>query len=69
MEDAEALRNDIISKDNDVIKKYGQKISLTQGLVLSIPIEWMYFYETHDESIIGEIESDNYFTVIYNNLR
>ena len=27
------------------------------------------FYETDNESIIGEIECDNYFTVIYNNLR
>ena len=26
-------------------------------------------YESEDESILGEIESDNYFTVIYNNLR
>jgi hypothetical protein len=62
-------KNDIMNKDNNEIKKYGQKINLTQGLVLYIPVEWYYFYETEDESIIGEIESDNYFTVIYNNLR
>lgn len=62
-------KTDIINKDNNQIKKYGQKINMTQGLVLYVPIEWLYFYETEDESIIGEIESDNYFTVVYNNLR
>ena len=62
-------KSDIIHKDNNQIKKYGQKINMTQGLVLYIPIEWLYFYETEDESIIGEIESDNYFTFFYNNLR
>jgi hypothetical protein len=71
-------KNDIISpngtngmsvKSNDSIKKYGQKINLTQGLLLYIPVEWYYFYEVEQESIIGEILSDNYFTFIYNNLR
>jgi len=56
-------------KSNDSIKKYCQKINLTQGLVLYIPIEWYYFYECEEESIIGEILCDNYFTLIYNNLR
>lgn len=62
-------KNDILNKSNDEIKKYGQKINLTQGLSLYIPIEWYYFYETEQESIIGEILCDNYFTVIYNNCR
>ena len=62
-------KNDIINKSNDSIKKYGQKINLTQGLSLYIPVEWYYFYECENESIIGEILSDNYFTVIFNNLR
>ena len=62
-------KNDIINKSNDSIKKYGQKINLTQGLSLYIPIEWYYFYECENESIIGEIICDNYFTVIYNNCR
>ena len=62
-------KNDILNKSNDDIKKYGQKIKLTQGLVLYIPIEWYYFYQTDKESIIGETTSDNYFTIIYNNLR
>ena len=61
--------NDMSAKSNDSIKKYGQKINLTQGLLLYIPVEWYYFYECDTESIIGEIISDNYFTVIYNNLR
>ena len=60
---------DIKDKSNESIKKYGQKINLIQGLVLYIPIEWYYFYECDSESIVGEITSDNYFTVIYNNLR
>ena len=62
-------KNDIINKSNVNIKKYGQKLNLTQGLLLYIPVEWYYFYECKGESIIGEIISDNYFTVIYNNLR
>lgn len=62
-------KNDIENKSNESIKKYGQKINLTQGLILYIPIEWYYFYECEDESIIGEILSDNYFTVVYNNIR
>jgi len=61
--------HDIKDKSNESIKKYGQKINLTQGLVLYIPVEWYYFYESEEESILGEITSDNYFTVIYNNLR
>ena len=60
---------DILNKKNDEIKKYGHKINLTPGIVLYIPVEWYYFYEIDNESIIGEIECDNYFTVIYNNLR
>lgn len=62
-------KSNIIGKSNEQIKKYGQKINLTQGLLLYIPVEWSYFYETDMESIIGEIESDNYFTIIYNNIR
>jgi len=62
-------KNDIINKSNDSIKKYGQKINLTQGLSLYIPVEWYYFYEVENESVIGEILCDNYFTVIYNNCR
>jgi len=60
---------DISGKTNESIKKYGHKINLTQGLVLYIPVEWYYFYESESESIIGEITSDNYFTVLYNSLR
>ena len=62
-------KQDIILKDNNEIKKWGQKINLVPGLVLYIPIEWYYFWETEEDSIVAEIESDNYFTVIYNNLR
>ena len=61
--------NDILNKNNNDIKKWGQKINLIQGLVLYIPIEWYYFFETENESILATIESDNYFTVLYNLLR
>tara|TARA_Y100001970_G_scaffold190117_1_gene231156 strand:- start:231 stop:944 length:714 start_codon:yes stop_codon:yes gene_type:complete len=61
---------DIENKNNNnEIKKYGHKINLSPGIVVYIPIEWYYFYETGNESILGEIECDNYFTFIYNNLR
>ncbi len=62
-------RVDIMDKPNDQIKKYGHKINLKPGIVIMIPIEWYYFYESNGSSIVGEIESDNYFTVLYNNLR
>ena len=62
-------REDILGLENNAIKKYGQKLSVEEGLVIYIPPEWYYFYETEGECIIGEIECDNYFTVIYNTLR
>mgnify|MGYP001026019385 FL=1 len=62
-------KNDIIHKENNEIKKYAYKLNLSKGLVVYIPVEWYYFFETENESIIGEIECDNYFTSIYNNLR
>lgn len=62
-------KNEIIHKNNDEIKKFAYKLNLSKGLVVYIPIEWYYFFETDEESIIGEIECDNYFTAIYNNLR
>ena len=58
-----------MNKNIGSIKKYGQKINLVQGLVLYVPVEWLYLIETEDVSITGEIEADNYFTVVYNNLR
>ena len=64
------FKDNIIHKNNDLIKKWGIKVKLTPGIVILIPTEWYYIYETEsDESIIGEIESDNYFTVLYNLLR
>jgi len=62
-------RVDITGKPNEHIKKFGHKINLKPGIVILIPIEWYYFYESDGSSIVGEIESDNYFTVMYNNLR
>tara|TARA_B110000208_G_scaffold137358_1_gene165917 strand:- start:1677 stop:2387 length:711 start_codon:yes stop_codon:yes gene_type:complete len=60
---------DIYGKMNSEIKKYGQKIAMTPGIVVYIPVEWYYFYEMDGESIIGEIEADNYFTALYNYIR
>lgn len=62
--------NDIKNKNNDEIKKWGIKVKLVPGLVLYIPIEWYYIFETDTkDSIMGEIECDNYFTFLYNSIR
>ena len=61
--------NDILNKINNEIKKYAHKINISSGIVLYIPIQWYFFFETSEDSIIGEIESDNIFTFIYNELR
>ena len=46
------------------------KIEVNENQILSIPPNWFYFYETNqNDTIIGTIQSDNYFTVIYNQFR
>ena len=61
---------DIAQKDEESIKKWSHKIVLNENQILSIPPNWFYFYETNqNDTIIGSIQSDTYFTVFYNLLR
>jgi hypothetical protein len=61
---------DIDGKDESSIKKWSHKIEVNENQILSIPPNWFYFYETNqNDTIIGTIQSDNYFTVVYNHFR
>ncbi len=62
-------KEDILTKENHEIKKWAYKINLEPNLILYIPPEWYYFYETTKPTVIGSIESDTYFTYFYNLLR
>jgi len=62
-------KEDIINKTNQEIKKWAIKIVLKPGIVLYLPPEWYYIYETKDVSILNMSECDNYFTWAYNCLR
>ncbi len=62
-------KEDIIKKENNEIKKWAHKINLEPNIMLYIPPEWYYFYETNDLTIVGEIQCDTYFTYLYNLLR
>jgi len=62
-------KEDILEKENNEIKKWSHKINLEEGLVVSIPPEWYYFYECEDISILSSLEYDTYFTYLYNLLR
>ena len=59
---------DIKDKQINEIKKWAFKISLKPGIILYIPPNWDYFFETETESIINRTYSDNYLTYIYNNI-
>ena len=61
--------NDIVNKTNKEIKKWSIQINLKPGILLYIPANWYYIYETEDESILCSSYSDNYFTYLYNLLR
>ena len=61
---------DIDGKDETSIKKWSHKIEVNENQILLIPPNWFYFYETNqNDTIIGTIQSDNYFTVVYNHFR
>jgi hypothetical protein len=61
---------DIDGKDEASIKKWSHKIEVNENQILSIPTNWFYFYETNqNDTIIGTIQSDTYFTVVYNHFR
>lgn len=58
-------------KGNEIshIKKWGIKVHLEKGDSIYIPPEWYYFYETSEDVILIDLESDSYYTYIYNFLR
>ena len=60
---------EIQNKNNNEIKKWGFKIILKPGVILSIPPEWYYIYESVDESIVFSSYYDSYFTYFYNLLK
>jgi len=62
-------KGDILTKENNEIKKWAYKVNLKSGIVLYIPPEWYYFFESNEESILCRTYSDNYFTWLYNSLR
>ena len=62
-------KNEIQNKENNEIKKWGFKILLKPGIILSIPPEWYYIYECNDESVFFSSYFDSYFTYIYNLLK
>lgn len=62
-------KNELLNKNNNQIKKWGFKVILKPGVILSIPPEWYYIYECEDESIFFSSYFDSYFTYIYNMLK
>ena len=62
-------KEDVLGKENNEIKKWSHKINLEEGLIISVPPEWYYFYECDEVSIVSTMEYDTYFTYLYNLLR
>jgi len=62
-------KEDILNKDNNIIKKWALKINLKSGIILYIPPGWYYFFDSVGETIMNRTYSDNYFTWFYNYLR
>ena len=62
-------KDEIQNKSNNEIKKWAFKINMKPGIILSLPPDWYYIYETEGESILITSYFDNYFTWMYNLLR
>ena len=60
---------DIKGKSSPQLKKWSHKITLEPNLLVSVPPNWYFFYETNEPMIQGVIESDTYPTWMYNQLR
>ena len=56
-------------KETDQLKKWAHKVNVEPLLLISIPTNWFYFYESNEPMIQGVIESDTYPTWLYNRLR
>ena len=61
-------KNDIINKENKIIKKWAYKINLKPNIIIHIPSQWYYFYESNDSSIISTITYDTLFTFPFNSI-
>ncbi len=61
--------NEIRFKQPSKIKKWGIKITVTTDTILYIPPEWNYIYESTEEAILLEINTDTYPTFLYNYIR
>jgi hypothetical protein len=62
-------KEDIQGKQSHHLKKWSHKITLKPSLLISIPSNWYYFYESTEPVIQCVIESDTYPTWVYNQLR
>lgn len=62
-------KNDIISKNNDEIKKWGHKKIIKKNHVLIIPPYWYYIQEVNDKIIQYHIDIDSVFTLLPNLLK
>tara|TARA_Y100000389_G_C17356036_1_gene461122 strand:- start:174 stop:860 length:687 start_codon:yes stop_codon:yes gene_type:complete len=62
-------KNEIINKDNDEIKKWGNKITMKKNNILFIPNNWYYIQEINEECVQFHIDIDNYFSFIPNFLK
>lgn len=50
-------------------KKWAIKSLLTTKQIIVIPTEWYYAYETNNDVILFQTESDTYFTYVFNYIR
>jgi len=60
---------DIQGKPTDQLQKWAHKVNVEPHLLISVPPNWFYFYESKGPMTQGVIESDTYPTWVYNRLR
>ena len=59
-------KKNILHKDLSKIKKWANKIIIEPGVVLSIPPNWFYFYESQKISMTCKSTCDEYNSYLYN---
>tara|TARA_Y100001958_G_scaffold129297_1_gene97833 strand:- start:9818 stop:10483 length:666 start_codon:yes stop_codon:yes gene_type:complete len=62
-------KDEIVNKDNNMIKKWGHKKILQKGDILIIPPYWSYIQEINNKVIQYHIDVDTYFTFIPNYIK
>lgn len=62
-------KDDILDKKNKEIKKWSHKIILKKDDLLLIPTNWYYFQEIKDKSIQYNINIDDIFTYLPNQIK